>query len=404
MKIIRPKNQCIEVPLWFIMDYMPKAPSGYTHVYLYLLALSHKSQKDVNLERVAKTLKMLYSEVLSALGYWNEQGVINYKEDEELIFLTEPLSDQISLESLYGPLISDQSKEFESSMELSNMPFTTEVSEEAASASALKTIEEPTMTPVETVDRTSKPAKQRNFLRSSRPNYTTEEIGIYKQGSSEYSNLIHIAEDILGPISTEYQKLLYGLYDWLGMSFELIECLLRYCAKNKKTSIRYIETTAIGWIEQDGITTVEQAETKILKDKRYYEILKKLGIKRDVLTPIDKEFIDKWLNTWAFDIEMVLKACEKTVAQTTNPSLNYTDKILSTWYHDNIKSLNDIEVDDKAYHGKKAIEASTAKGSTWITAPKKKTRFNTMDSRTWDFDELDRLEEEYINRKLNGRI
>lgn len=405
MKIIKPKNQCIEVPLWFIMDYMPKAPSGYTHVYLYLLALSYKSQKDVNLEKVAKTLKMLYSEVISALGYWNEQGVLNFKEDEELAFLTQPLSDQLSLESLYGSLMSEQPKAIEPVLEPSidtlashdDLPKleSTPVSPEIAPVSEpeSKPLEETTAVPL---------VPQRNFLKASRPNYTTEEINIYKKQSQEYSDLVQSAEAILGPISLDYQKLLYGLYDWLGMSFELIKCLLQYCAKQRKTTLRYIETTAIGWVEQDGITTVEEAQAKIETDKRYYKVLKKLGIKRDILTPVDKAFIDKWIDTWEFDLEMVLKACEKTVASISNPNLNYTDKILSAWQKDHIKTPQDIEVSDHAFQGKKALEATSTKGSTWVT-PKKKTRFNTMDSRTWDFDELDRLEDEYINRKLNGR-
>lgn len=407
MKITKPKNQCIEVPLWFIMDYMPKAPSGYTHVYLYLLALSYKSHKDVNLERVAKTLKMLYSEVISALGYWNEQGVLNFKEDEELTFLMEPLSDQLSLESLYGSLMSEQPKPIETSIEtpiessISTLDHTSKIEPSNAPViSELTTLPETKLAVEATI---MPPLHQRNFLNASRPAYTTEEISIYKKQSQEYSDLVQSAEEILGPISLEYQKLLYGLYDWLGMSFELIKCLLQYCAKQHKTSLRYIETTAIGWIEKDGITTVEEAQAKIEADQRYYKVLKKLGIKRDIITPVDKAFIDKWIDTWAFDLEMVLKACEKTVTSISNPNLNYTDKILSAWQKDHIKTLEDIKIHDNAYQGKKALESTSNKGSTWVT-PKKKTRFNTMDSRTWDFEELDRLEDEYIDRKLKGEV
>ena len=74
----------IQVPQWFITDYMPKALSGYTKVYLYLLALSaHPTNKGICLEDVCSALDMLHSEVIQALKYWDEQKVLVFKEESQ---------------------------------------------------------------------------------------------------------------------------------------------------------------------------------------------------------------------------------------------------------------------------------------------------------------------------------
>lgn len=440
MRISKTKNQYIEVPLWFIKDYMPKAPSGYTHVYLYLLALSYKAQRDISLEKVAKTLKMLYSEVISALGYWSEQGIINFKADspdEELSFLMQPISDQLSLEGLYGSLMSESPRSNDAFAEIAADEFienTTNKDKTIATNEHIdkfsptnnielkndsnftnehtikkthsdKNINSEKVTDSDKSDKIEQTAHGMGFSSISRPNYQRKEIQAYKVSSSEYADLLKYTEQLIGkPLSSEMPNLLYGLYDWLGMDFDVIKCLLKYCHEHNKFNINYIEKTAIGWVEKDGIKTVEHANAKLEEEKQYYKILKALGIRRGVLTTTDKDFIDKWTKTWGFSFETILKACEKTVVSTSNPNLNYTDKILSIWQKENIKTLDAIEVADNAYHAKKVIESDKPKPTAWFKTPIKQTRFNMIDSREWDFDELDRLEEERLDLLISGKL
>ena len=70
---------------------MPQALGGYVKVYLYMLAIyQNPAQEGIQLEDIAKDLDMLYSELITALEYWNTTGVITFKlltEDEfELSF------------------------------------------------------------------------------------------------------------------------------------------------------------------------------------------------------------------------------------------------------------------------------------------------------------------------------
>lgn len=98
-------------------------------------------------------------------------------------------------------------------------------------------------------------------------------------------------------------------------------------------------------------------------------------------------------------MDIILEACKRTVMQTSKPSLNYTDRILTSWYNDSVKSLEDITALDKARESKKAIAQS---GEQNTKQPPKVTKFNNIYSHNWDFDELEKLEREYIERTLNG--
>ena len=338
----------VHVPTWFIMDYMPKALNGYSKVYLYLLALCTSSATpSFSLEEVAKNLNMLYSEVLQALHYWNTEGVIAFQEEAEAdygltFFQTKPL---------------------------------------------VKVA--PTQPPF-----------SKTIISSSRPEYRTEEINIYVASNPSVTNLFKIAEEYLGRLLTiSDQKILFSLYDWLHMPFELIEYLIEYCAStNSKVTMRYIEKVAISWVDE-GITTLEEAKEKGALDKKYFKILATLGSSKASITLAEKKCMDRWLEEYGLSIEIILEACKRAVMQTNKPSLNYVDSILRSWSEAKVKSLDDIALIDKAREAKKQMnQPSTSLPKT----PNKNTKFTNIYSHNWDFDEIQKLEREYVQRKLNG--
>ncbi len=339
----------VHLPYWFITDYMPKTVGGYLKVYIYLFALSNSpAQTSLSLEDVAHELDMLYSEVLQALKYWDKAEVLHFKELP--------------------------TKEFELNFYLEK-PKT-----------SLQTA--PTQLPI-----------SKTILSQSRPEYRTEEINLYIQDSDCVSKLFKIAEQYLGRLLTNTdQKILYSFYDWLHMPFDLIEFLIEYCASNNHTAMHYIEKVAISWVDA-GITTVEQAKEKVTLDKRYFKILSALGSSKSTITLSERKCIDKWLSAYSFTLEVILEACKRTVMQTNKPSLNYVDSILVSWYDAKVKTLDDILLLDKAYESKKQLSAEPSHSSK---RPNKMTKFNDIYSHNWNFEELEKLESEYIERKLNG--
>lgn len=342
----------ISVPYWFIVDYMPQALGGYVKVYLYMLGYSiHQPATPLSLEDVATTLNMLHSELISALQYWDQLQIIRFKsltqDDFELTFA----------------------------------------------------LEKPT-------ERTASPTASlgRTYLHQTRPNYSAQELDIYKSEDQSITKLFYIAEQYLGGLLTPTdQQILFGLYDWLHMSIDLIEYLIEFCVtnaelNNKKINLRYIEKVALSWIDE-GITSIEQAQSKTCSDKSYFKILNELGLSSQMLTSVQKEFISKWLHTYNLSLEIILEGCKRAVAQTKNPSLKYVDSILTSWSKNQVTSLQDISVLDETHHSdsQKKIPVSGK-------ALPKNQRFTNISSHNWDFDELEKLEREYVKRKLNGGI
>lgn len=337
----------VQVPTWFITDYMPKALSGYTKVYLYLLMQTLSSTEAICLEDTASQLDMLFSEVIQALKYWHDQKILIFKEGAD---------DQFELQYLmHAPVITEQPDK--------PLPLT-------------KTI-----------------------IQQTRPNYRTEEITAYLEDKN-VALLFKLAEQYLGRLLTvNDQKILYSFYDWLHMPFDLIEYLIEYCTSNNHRAMHYIEKVAINWVDE-GIVTLEQAKAKTLSDKRYFKILSSLGSSKATLTPAEKKCMSKWLDTYHFSLEIVLEACRRTVMQTNKPSLNYVDSILTAWHQDKVKTMEDIAALDKAHESKK-MQQTVPAGKT-AALSHKIAKFNSMYTHDWDFDELEKLEEEHLSRELKG--
>ena len=343
----------VQIPEWFITDYMPKAQGGYTKVYLYLLALTHNPPEDgICLEDVCKSLDMLYSELIQALKYWDELKVLSFKEESEECF------------------------------ELNFFSLNPSTNQKVTAS-------------------TSSAVSQKPIIGQTRPEYSIDEINLYKDNSHDFSNLVRVAERYLGRlISFTDQKILYSFYDWLHMPFDLIEYLIEYCASMNRTGMHYIEKVAINWVDE-GILTLEQAKAKMAADKRYFKILNALGASRNTITPTDKKYMSKWFDTYKFSMDIILTACNRAITQANKPSLNYVDSILTSWYNEKVKTLDDIAKLDQVFESKKILAQPVNQGGV-TPLPNKVAKFNTMDSHDWDFDEIEKLEREYIERKLNG--
>ena len=144
--------------------------------------------------------------------------------------------------------------------------------------------------------------------------------------NDDIREFLFIAQRYLGKLlsPSEAQKLLY-FYDELHFTTDLLEYLIEYCVSKDHKSIRYIEKVALAWYDE-GITTVKAARQSVSSYHRdYYEILKAIG--QGGRHPIDAEItlMKKWIETYSFPMEIIREACTRTVLNTKQPSLKYTD-------------------------------------------------------------------------------
>ena len=234
---------------------------------------------------------------------------------------------------------------------------------------------------------------------SNKIQYTPEELIQFKSEPG-VSELLFVAEEYLGKTlrSDEIASFLF-MYSTYGFRTELIEYLIEYCANNKKKNIKYIESVAKNWAET-GIETVEQAKSRTATaPAEVYEVFRAFGISGR--NPIEPEisYVYKWQHIYGFPIELICRACEKTIMTIHSPSFEYADSILSNWKEEGAYELKDIERLD-AKHAKEAERrpvrnsgnpgaGAQAKNGT-PSAGKKQGGFNSFTQRKYDYAELEK--------------
>ena len=310
----------------FIDNYMVKANGEYVKVYLLLLRHLNASTTSLTISKLADYLDCTEKDIIRALNYWSNEGLLKIDYDEG--------------GTICGLAIGKGST--------ANLP---------ATKSAVK--EEKTAAPA------SVPEKNPEELRQ----------------------LYFVAEQYMGkPLSvSELQKINY-FFDSLHFSTDLIEYLIEYCVENGHKSMHYIETVALAWSDAK-ITTVTEAKDKAsFYNKHYFAVLQAFGIKGRNPASFEINYIKKWLDEYGFTLDIILEACNRTIANTAKPDFKYADSILRNWKSNNVHHLSDISRVDFAYQQEKvAKKRSTFKPA--VSAANNK--FNNFEGRSYDMTSLE---------------
>ena len=308
----------------FIDRYMPKANGEYVKVYLMLLRHLDESASLPAPSRLADLLECTEKDILRAFKYWEGQGLLEYKE------------------------------------EAPDRSLQAEVSPSEASL---------TVAPV---------------------SGTNKSVNTRKHGNrKEFKELLFVAEQYLGKTlsATDINAITY-FYETLQMSADLIEYLIEYCVENGHKSIHYIQKVALSWHSQD-IRTAEQAKTNsVLYNKNCYSILNAYGIKGRAPAASEIAYIRKWHEEYAFSLEIILEACDRTMNMIHQPNFEYTDSILKNWYKKNVHTLEDVSVLDAAFTRAKADKARQQ--TTQPSKPSGRNKFNNFENRSYDMNDLER--------------
>jgi len=182
----------------------------------------------------------------------------------------------------------------------------------------------------------------------SLPEYSSNEIAEMVENDRDVALMIDECERALGKIFRvgETAKIL-ALRDYLGFSPEYISTLCEYCAGIGKTSVRYLETTAIA-LYDDGITDKAALEEHLRAVRAKHELetqirsLFGMNMSR-ALTTKEKKFIDSWIGSFGYGIEVTKLAYEITVDKIQEPSLNYANAILESWNAKGLKTEDEVK-------------------------------------------------------------
>lgn len=315
----------------FIDHYMMNANGEYVKIYLYILRCVEDPDfsSDISVSRLADVFDCTEKDILRALKYWENAGLL-------------------TLEISGNALVSIEINDIDT------------VKEQAA---------------------TQNPENSKSIAPQRLKELSSQ---------NEIKQLLCIAQTYIGKTlnTTEINTILY-FYDNLGFSADLIEYLLEYCVSNNHKSFHYIEKVGIAWHEA-GITTPTEAKEYVSSfSDTYFAVMKAFGITGRIPAQAERDYIDKWTNTYGFRPDLILEACNRTISSIHQPSFKYADSILSRWKEKNIHSISDLKALDDAHEKRKAVNASTAaKQASTVTV--KKTAFNNFQQSDYDFDAIEK--------------
>lgn len=348
----------------FMDEYMPRANGEFIKIYLHLLRLVNSNNDiadELTTERIADKFNMLESDVIRALNYWAEQNLItlSYNSQNEISGIT--------LESILR------------NRYIVKGITSTETNLLASASGQSESIPVPEST---------------GHVIPAKRKYTPREILDFADNDT-FNDVQLLAQTYLGrPLSSNDINSILYMIDGLCFDADFIEYIMDACIKDGFNSLYSIEKRAVEYAKKD-ISSIEEAKA----DKKFREGISKSIYKifgQAPTVPVRKEiaYIAKWTDTYGFTDEIIIEACNRTMAHMHSGNLfNYTDGILTRWYTNNVKDMSDIEKLDKLHSEEmsktfqKNIPFANAKFSK---TPKATPKKQTFDQRTYDYKDLER--------------
>ncbi len=189
------------------------------------------------------------------------------------------------------------------------------------------------------------------------PEYTSADVVRRSESDPAFSAIVAEATRIMGKtISSPDLKILFGIYEHLGMPAEVVLLMLNYCAivyerkygSQRRPSMNAFRKEALYWADRE-ILTIEAAEEYIEWQNRRTSdigrIKEVLGIRGRELVKSELEKINSWLDM-GFSEDAISIAYERTVTNTGALKWNYMDKIIRSWKEKNLLTPQEIEEKD----------------------------------------------------------
>ena len=343
----------VSLPVAFIDRYMPVCTPVYALIYIYGLRHALSGGDNLSTQEIGDAFKILETDVLNAWKYWENEGLVRLNSNDE-------------------------------SLAIEFLPFKNE--QEAKTE----------------MSKPDKPVAVPKFDVSIRPQYTIEELSFYQKQSRDIASLFSHGEQTLGKMLTyNDMNVLFGFYDWLRLPMDVILHMLSYCSNGNHRDLRYIEKVALDWAER-GINSVSDAQEYTQTfDNEFREVMRAFGQPSAFPSPTQRKYMQKWLVEMEMPLALVLEACDKTAVQIGKPKITYIDKILADWHKKGIKTLEEVATDSANWQKaeKQSAEAERNRGKT-LTMPR--NRFVNFKSRERDYEQIERMEQEYLDKKYGG--
>ena len=207
-----------------------------------------------------------------------------------------------------------------------------------------------------------------------------------ERNKGELKQILFIAEKYLGKTLTYTEAdTIAFIVEELLLPMDLIDYLIDYCVETGHKDFGYIKKVAIRWSEQ-GFTTVEEAKASTISyNKNCYSILRAFGITGRAPASAELVYIKRWMKEFAFPLDIVLTACDRTIEAIHQPSFEYADKILRNWHLKGVNSEEDITNLDASF---RKLQNEQRKRPQNVKT--KKTSFSNFEERSYNMNDLEK--------------
>lgn len=353
----------------FISEYVPGANGEFVKVYLYLLHLMSLRSNNISISLLADTFNQTEADIMRALRYWDSLDVISLSFNGPGNGLSNIVLRDIKHTGQAANAMADP------------------IAAESASVNSTSSYQ------TETVRAAKPDIKQTEVIYTAEPSkvsYSKEQLNGFL-ANDNFSMLLFVIEQYMGrPLSTKETNSIVYFYDGLKLSTDLIEYLFEYCVEHNKKSINYIEKVALSWASKNIHTIAEAKEETSNHTDYVYQIMKAFGLSNREPAQHEKAMIAKWADTYCFDTDMIIEACNRTIKAIHQPSFEYADTILANWKNSNVSSLEDVKKADAAYAAGNNIK------------PKQTASSKPANNRFNNFQQRDKKSDDWYNSLLSN--
>ena len=353
----------------FISEYVPGANGEFVKVYLYLLHLMSLRSNNISISLLADTFNQTEADIMRALRYWDSLDVISLSFNGPGNGLSNIVLRDIKHTGQAANAMADP------------------IAAERASVNSTSSYQ------TETVRAAKPDIKQTEVIYTAEPSkvsYSKEQLNGFL-ANDNFSMLLFVIEQYMGrPLSTKETNSIVYFYDGLKLSTDLIEYLFEYCVEHNKKSINYIEKVALSWASKNIHTIAEAKEETSNHTDYVYQIMKAFGLSNREPAQHEKAMIAKWADTYCFDTDMIIEACNRTIKAIHQPSFEYADTILANWKNSNVSSLEDVKKADAAYAAGNNIK------------PKQTASSKPANNRFNNFQQRDKKSDDWYNSLLSN--
>lgn len=253
-------------------------------IQLKVLLLCLKNPADIDEQEIAKFLSVPVPDVVDALNYWADLGVI--------------------------------SNDAESTVAIEIKPQKAE----------------------------EKPIKKIVPTAAVKP--TREEVAKRGEESKEVARLLREAQMRLSrPLSPSEASTLVWLFDHEGIDSMVILMLIGFAISEGKPNVGFVEKMAISWINDGALTTkdVEKKIRHIYEMRSAWGVVERaMGIPHRMPSKREQELAYLWVCEYQYTPDILRKAYDACVDATSDFSIPYIKKILERWYKAGIRSGIDL--------------------------------------------------------------